>query len=368
MKLLMNDKEIANFLLSLVPVPEELFKFNIQDRYCATYIQDHLSKKAKWKEPNRKLEPDEKKKFKDKLLKAVRKDLDEWVEVVNKNKGGIRDNYFHAIHNNIEYFIDAFGIDEIFAKYKVAEYKNFVKGTGAHLGAGLDNEFIRRKEFTSFTDDCLIRNTVGNEDLLVSKIDNNYPFWFIDSGYTNFLESNKKWHRLVRSHLHYGKSFDAPADRLGNFKKFPRPWRKDGEIIYVIEPGPFAASIMHVDLKTWKYDVAKELRKYTDKRIRFRSKAPKKKRTDLHKELLNDDYYCLVNINSNAATEAIWAGVPAITLDTHITNPVTRNKLSDINNLYRDNIGSWLCMLSYSQFTKEELLNGKAASVVKRLP
>ena len=97
---------------------------------------------------------------------------------------------------------------------------------------------------------------------------------------------------------------------------------------------------MHVDLKTWKYDVAKELRKYTDKRIRFRSKAPKKKRTNLHKELLNDDYYCVVNINSNAATEAIWAGVPAITLDRHITNPVTRNKLSDINDLFRGNLGS----------------------------
>ena len=63
MKLLMNDKEIANFLLSLVPVPEELFKFHIQDRYTATYVQDHLSKKTKWKDPTRKLEPEEKKKF-----------------------------------------------------------------------------------------------------------------------------------------------------------------------------------------------------------------------------------------------------------------------------------------------------------------
>ena len=54
-------------------------------------------------------------------------------------------------------------------------------------------------------------------------------------------------------------------------------------------------------------------------RIRFRKKAPKKKRSNLHKELLNDDYYCVVN-TSNAANQAIWAGVPAITLDRHITN------------------------------------------------
>ena len=368
MKLLMNDKEIANYLLSLVPVPQELYKFNIQDRYTATYIQDHISKRAKWKDPRRELDKEEKKKFKDKLFKAVRRDLDEWVDVVNTNKGHIRNAYFDAIHNNIEYFIDAFGIENIFEAYKKSRYKNFVKGTGQWVGDGKDNTYVRRKDFTSLQEDCLIRNTVGNEDLLVGKIDNNYPFWFIDSGYTNFLEPNKVWHRVVRNHLHYGKSFDAPADRLKNFPEFPKPWRKDGEIIYVIEPGPFAASIMHVDLKTWKYDVAKELRQYTDKRIRFRKKAPKKKRSNLHKELLNDDYYCVVNINSNAATEAIWADVPAITLDRHITNPVTRNKLSDINNLGRGNLGSWLCMLSYSQYTKEELMNGVAVKNVKRLP
>ena len=158
----MNDKEIANFLLSLVPVPEELFKFHIQDRYTATYVQDHLSKKTKWKDPTRKLEPEEKKKFKDKLFKAVRRDLDEWVDIINANKGNVRTAYFDTIHNNIEYFIDAFGIDELFAAYKKAEYKNFVKGTGLWVGDGKNNTYIRRKDFNSLEEDSLIRNTVGN--------------------------------------------------------------------------------------------------------------------------------------------------------------------------------------------------------------
>ena len=83
-------------------------------------------------------------------------------------------------------------------------------------------------------------------------------------------------------------------------------------------------------------------------------------------ELLNEDYYCVVNINSNAATESIWAGIPVITLDKHITNSVSRSNLSDINNLYRPNLANWLSVLSYSQFTYDELVNGTAGKIVNK--
>lgn len=364
MKLLINDKELANFLLSCMPVPKELHEIPFNEKWLAMYVNDWLSKKSKWSDPDRELKDEEKKKFKDKLFKAVRRDLDEWISIINAEKHNVYAAYFDKIHKNIEYFIEKIGKDELLSLYKKSKYKNFVKGTGLTIDRSA--QMVRRKEFNNYEEDCLIRNTVGNEELLVTKIDKNYPMWFIDSGYTNFTEPNKKWHRIVRNHLHYGKFFDAPADRLGNFKEFPKPWRKDGDIIYVIEPGPFAASIFHCDLKTWKYDVEKELRQYTDKKIKFREKAPKRERTNLHQELLDDNYYCVVSINSNAATESIWAGIPAITLDRHITNPVTKSKLSEVNDLFYGNLGSWLCMLSYSQFTKEELLNGTAIKIVKK--
>ena len=38
--------------------------------------------------------------------------------------------------------------------------------------------------------------------------------------------------------------------------------------------------------------------------------------------------------------------------------------LSDINDLFYGNLGSWLAMLSYSQFTKEELMNGTARKLI----
>jgi hypothetical protein len=74
----------------------------------------------------------------------------------------------------------------------------------------------------------------------------------------------------------------------------------------------------------------------------------------------------VISLNSNASTEAIWAGIPAITLGKHITNPVTRQHIADINNLHRPHLANWLCMLSYSQFTYDELMNGTAIQIVKK--
>jgi hypothetical protein len=267
------------------------------------------------------------------------------------------------IHNNIEYFIKRFGEEELLELYKNSNYQHFVKSVGLNIDPTAS--LIRRKRFESYDENCLIRNTVGNEKLLITKVDKQLPFWFIDSGYTNFLEEKKVWHRIVKNHLHHGKKIDAPVDRLGMFKRFPNQWRESGDRILIIEPGPFAAGIFHVDLKTWKYDVEAELRKYTDKKIVFREKAPKKTRENLFQHLLDEDYYCLININSNAATEAIWAGIPVVTLGQHVSNPVSVNSLSQINQLVRPNLAQWLCDLSYSQFTYDELLNGTAVEIIR---
>ena len=370
MKLLLNDKEIAHFLNSNASIVEKILpKVPLYEPELRQVYGDFFEKRDSDKVGGAKMkhfwDDRAKIKFYAKIQKAIAKDTREWVKQVKEYIPRKRQYNFDKIHKNINFFIDKIGEENIFNLYKKSSYKNFVKGTGLTLQPNAD--FIRRKDFKDYTQDCLIRNTVGNEELLVTKIDKGYPMWFIDSGYTNFLEFNKKWHRLVRNHLHTGKFFKAPVSRLDGFKKFPVPWRKGGDVIYVIEPGPFAASVFHIDLKTWKYDVEKELRKYTNRPIKFREKKPLRERTKLFDELLfNDDYYCVVSLNSNAATEAIWAGIPAITLGQHVSNPVTKSSLSDINDLYYGDITEWLCMLSYSQYTKEELMDGTAARLVRK--
>ena len=372
MKLLINNKEIANYLIDFLP-EEILYKDinldnpfegeNLVKEFCTSgnprQIRDWLF--ARRLGQYSKFET----KIQTRLTKFVEKKLKAKVNEVLNIKNSRRRKIFYHINDNLDDIIHMFGGEKrLLDMYKRSRKKNFVKSTGLKIDKNAT--LIRRQTFNNFKEDCLIRNTVGNENLLVSKLDNNYPMWFIDSGYTNFLRDTKKWHRIIRNHLHYGNLLDCPVDRMECFEKYPKKWRKDGEKILLIEPGPFAASVFHIDLNTWADDVRKELAQYTDKPVVVRPKAPKEQRTPLFEHLLEEDYYCVVSLNSNSCTEAIWAGIPCITLGRHITNPVTRNKLSDINDLYRGNLAQWLATVSYSQFTQDELMNGKAMNIVRK--
>ena len=379
MKLLINNKELAHFLNSIInhyQVAKDKVTYEHSEswthiRQIKTSIRQHrrwLRKMRNSGEAEQVLEANNARwswgKWPGKLEKILYRELTDYVGKIWQLMDQNKEKYFQVIHENMDQVLKALGTERVLSMYKKSKMQHFVKSTGMTITK--DAELVRRQDFTDYQQDCLIRNTTGNEQLLVQKIDNRYPMWFIDSGYTNFLETNKKWHRLVRNHIHHDQMFEAPVDRLSNFTSFPKPWKQSGEKILIIEPGPFAASIFHVDLKTWKYDVERELKKYTDKKIVFREKAEKKIRTSLVEELNNEDYYCVVNINSNAATEAIWSGIPVITLDRHITTPVSRSKLSDINNLARPHLARWLCALSYSQFTKDELYDGTAIKIVRK--
>lgn len=379
MKLLINNKELAHFLCSLInhfEIARNMVKYDRSESWNQLKnIKREIRHYRRWLRKMRNSGEAEQVeeanrarwswgKWPGKYEKVLYRELSAYVgkiwEIMDRRKA----QYFDLVHNNMDQIVSALGEQRVLHFYKKSKFKYFVKSTGDSIDPHAD--YVRRQNFTNFAEDCLVRNTTGNEQLLTKKIDKKYPLWFIDSGYTNFLEPNKKWHRLVRNHIHHDQMFEAPVDRLANFPSFPRPWRESGEKILIIEPGPFAAGIFHVDLKTWKYDVERELKKYTDKKIVFREKAEKKVRTSLVEELRNEDYHCVVSINSNAATEAIWSGIPVITLDRHITTPVSRSKLSDVNNLARPHLARWLCAVSYSQFTKEELYDGTAINILRK--
>jgi hypothetical protein len=360
MKLLLNDKEIARFLIELIDVHEACKKIELNEQHSAAAITWVIDKKNQ----NKFRLDKSRDKIKQKIRQAVSKDMRVYMSAVNAQIRNHYDYYYKNIHQHIEYFIKTLGEDTIISAYKHHHKQNFIKTVGFQIDPNA--VMMRRINFNSLEENCLLRNTVGNEKLLVSKIDNKYPFWFIDSGYTNFIEPNKKWHRLVQNHLHYNRYFDAPSDRLKNFTSFPQPWRQGGDRIMIVEPGPFAASIFHADPKLWRYQIESELRKHTNRPIVFRTKTNKKTRQSLYKTLCNEDFYCTVSINSNSAVESIWAGIPAITLDRHISNSVTVNSLDQIDNLYRGSLGNWLSWMSYCQFTYEELMNGTALDIIKK--
>jgi|688.fasta_scaffold93081_4 hypothetical protein len=360
MKLLLNDKEIARFLIELVNVSDACKHIEFDERHTAGMIHWIIETKNK---PRFNLEK-HRDKIKQKITQGIRKDLKAWMDLINQQISNHKEYFYKNIHQHIDVLIDRLGEEQILELYKFHPKQNFIKTVGLQIDPVA--EMMRRRHFDSVEEDCLLRNTVGNEQILVNKIDHDLPFWFIDSGYTNFIEPNKKWHRLVRNHLHFNRNFVAPVNRLDIFPSFPRPWRHDGSKILIVEPGEFAAGIMHVEAKSWGQKVADELKKYTDRPIEFRSKTNKKTRTSLYQQLLTGDYYCTVSINSNSAIESIWAGVPAITLNKHVSNPVTKSNLNEINDLYYGPLGDWLAWLSYCQFTFDELMDGTALDIVRR--
>ena len=359
MKLLVNDKELAHYLISLIDLKDHCAHIELNERKTAEAILFIIEKRDHHKFDIEKFRD----KFKEKLVRGISADVMEWRSKVNTVLENYKKNYFSQIHKQAEYVIEKLGAENIIDAYMNSDRQYFIKTVGLQINPTAT--MIRRRDFSNSIEDCLLRNTVGNEHIIVDKIDRNLPFWFIDSGYTNFIEPNKKWHRLVRNHLHFNQNFVAPADRLCVFPSFPQPWRRNGSKILIVEPGEFAASIMHVETESWGKQVADELKKYTDRPIEFRSKTNKKTRTSLYQQLVTGDYYCTVSINSNSAVESIWAGVPAITLNRHVSNPVTRNSLSQINDLYYGPLGDWLAWLSYCQFTYDELMDGTALTIIK---
>lgn len=213
----------------------------------------------------------------------------------------------------------------------------------------------------------LIRNIAGNEHLLAPRIQEQQPFWFVDSGYTNFLTKKKNWHRLVKNHIHQTVDLKYfPADRLSKLPSTPRPWRQTGKKILVVESSDMHYRLFGTTLNEWRSRVHNELKNVTDRPVEFRSKElDRKSRTSVYELLQNTgDYYCVISDASAAAIEAIWCGVPVITLNRHISNPVARSKITDIDNLYRGPIGDWLCALTYSQFTYDEFESGYALEML----
>jgi hypothetical protein len=256
---------------------------------------------------------------------------------------------------------------EIITTYLDTDTQGFAKSMAYQLSSAV--RWIIDPNSADYNQPFFIRNIINNEDLLKKCLEDHAEFWFVDTGYTNFLEGkNKKWHRLVKNHIHHGlRAKDFPSDRMDLFPKAPKAWRRRGSVILVIEGSPAHYQMRGTTIEAWREYITQHIRKHSDRPIEFRPKElSRKNRVSVYETLKETkDYYCVVSDSSAAAVEAIWTGTPVITLERHITNSVARDKLAEIENLYRGDIERWLTMVSYSQYTYDELCNGTAVGIVK---
>jgi len=238
MKLLIDKKEIQVFLSSLLDATDELKKEGLSN-LSMPYTNEFLSKM-----PKKMLDNRSKDKLKDKILRNVKDDLSLFRLNAERLISEVNNQKQKKIKHNLDYIIDELGPDKVLEEYRKSKVNNFVKSCG--LSIDRDAEFIYRENYNNYKQDCIFRNMAGLEKCLLDKMNNNWPFWFIDTGYTNFLHGkNKVWHRLVRNNLHHSQMFNAPTDRLENFKCFPKPWRSGGDKILFFVTG-FVICVLRV--------------------------------------------------------------------------------------------------------------------------
>jgi hypothetical protein len=288
-----------------------------------------------------------------------------------------KENYRHTV-NWLAKNLDAFDFDPVWLADLANKDpgKNLLQAVGKVLFPAADLVCQHRDLLIQHPDiiqaPAVIRNVISNEDVLSQKMSQDRPFYFVDSGYTNFLEKKKIWHRVVRDHIHarpYAVTKIYPADRLNLLPSMPEPWREPGRDILVVLSSESYFGMWGTTAEAFQQHITDGLRGHTGRRIVFKPKQDDRKtRRTVYDQLQEepDRWYCVISDSSAAAVEAIWSGVPVITLGRHITNPVSRNQLSMINDLYRGCLGDWLCALSYNQFTVKELRDGTAAGIIRK--
>ena len=234
---------------------------------------------------------------------------------------------------------------------------------------------VSRAQSRDIATPVVIHNIIDNEQILKERMRCHRPFWFVDTGYTNFLIKHKTWHRLVANHVHadIDPSLAYPADRLHLLPSWPRPWNRQGNRILVVENSDNHYELFDQSLTEWRAGVERDLRFWCERnahwRVEYKAKDPDKKNRVSVYQYLSDapkSWYCVITDCSAAAIEAIWLGIPVITLKQHISQPVARTSIQQIDDLYRGPIGNWLCALTYNQFTMDEIRDGTAVKLLEK--
>lgn len=206
---------------------------------------------------------------------------------------------------------------------------------------------------------------------LVEKcIENNIDFYYMDGGYfgNNPNPLNplgwKYWHRIVKNDLQHTEIIDRPDDRLQSQRIKVHNWRyKDNKNILLVTPSEKPCIYYGIDVEQWKKDTVAAIRKYTDRPIVIRDKAPRENRLkrSIYYDLQNA--HAVVTFQSIAACESVLYGIPVFTLAPTAADVVGNKNLSQIEtpeDYDYDLRYKWACHLAYSQFHVEELRNGDA--------
>jgi len=194
----------------------------------------------------------------------------------------------------------------------------------------------------------------------------------MDSGYVGNYKcaSNpngyKLYHRIVKNDVQHNEIIDRPDDRWQKLK-YPIKDRKQGKHILLVTPSEKPCKFYRINKQEWLENTISEIKKFTDRPIVIRDKAPRPQR--IIKTIFDDLVNChaLVTYQSIAAIESVLHGVPAFTLAPTAADPVCDKDLSLIETPTvqdKDKIYKWACHLAYGQFHIDEFKSGIAYKIL----
>lgn len=249
------------------------------------------------------------------------------------------------------------------------------------FAAGCKTPIVNSENFNySDSTDPLVFRSILKKKLINQCWNDQRTFYYMDSGYfgneVNTLNPNgyKIWHRIVKNNLQHNDIISRPSDRWDKFGKPMLPWKKNGRKILIAKPDEKPMKFYGLDLEQWTKETVDTIKKYTDRPIEIRERAPQRiDRTvsNTLKQALDDDVFALITFNSNAATEANMYGIPTFTLaPVNAAAPVSLQDLSKIESPYYpddDKRRAWASHLAYGQYSIHEIRSGAAKRLLEEL-
>lgn len=163
--------------------------------------------------------------------------------------------------------------------------------------------------------------------------------------------------RITRNALQHDGTGIYHQRRFLTFGIPVQPWRKTGRHIVLCPNGAEYFALFGIDVQQWIASVKADLAQYTDRQVIVRWKRSE---TPLAADLV--DAWAVVAYSSNAAVEAVLAGVPVFVLAPFAA--AARMGLSNLSQIeqpiYPDGRWSFAAALAANQWTLEEIAGGVA--------
>ena len=135
--------------------------------------------------------------------------------------------------------------------------------------------------YESSTDSIVLRGILKHKIMKRCWKDNR-TFYYMDTGYFGNERSSanpngwKHWHRIVKNDLQHSEIVARSDDRFKKFNKKFTPWKTNGSKILVAAPDEKPCKFYGVDKDEWIKQTVETIKKYTDRPVEVRQRAPKR--------------------------------------------------------------------------------------------